>query len=61
MSAKSSNQKVKKSNGMDARMGPAQTYMNVESKGKYTRGKKKGSNRARRRLSKDLTKNPDSE
>ena len=33
---------------------PSQTYMNRESKGKYARGAKKGTRRARRRLDKEV-------
>lgn len=53
MSASSSKKKAKRTKGMDSK-GPSQTYMNVESNGKYARGKKKGTRRARRRLDKEV-------
>jgi hypothetical protein len=54
MSARTSNKKVRKSKGMNSAMGPSQTYMNKESNGKYARGAKKGTRRARRRLDKEV-------
>ena len=53
MSAASSNKKVRRSKGMNSKS-PSQTYMNKESKGKYARGAKKGTRRARRRLDKEV-------
>lgn len=53
MSAKTSKNKVKRSKGMNSKS-PSQTYMNIESKGKYARGAKKGTRRARRRLDKEV-------
>lgn len=54
MSANDTKRRTRKAKGMNARLGPAQTYMNEESKGKYARGKKKGARRARRRLDKEV-------
>lgn len=53
MSGKSTKNKVRKSKGMKSNLGPAQTYMNANSKGKYARGAKKGSRRGQRRLNKE--------
>ena len=53
MSGKSTKDRVRKLKGMKSTAGPAQTYMNIESNGKYARGAKKGARRGRRRLDKE--------
>lgn len=54
MSGKTTKDRARKLKGMKSSAGPAQTYMNRESKGKYARGAKKGARRGRRRLDKEV-------